>query len=529
MVDVKNAEIALLSLLSDYDNVAVIDLYSACVIGNDKQNIFSKYVSGDFSDNDYMSHLKAFSEQLVYDSDRSKVINAMGRDMLVCKVRGTTPYYVNYRVRINNEILYYQTKFIKDVTGTRGNAVIMATHDVSEEIKDYVSKLSASKAKADAMNAARNEFLLNFSHDIRTPINGVVGMLELAKRNISDVEKVSKYLEDMTDESNYLQSLLSDVLDISSIEDNHVTIMSRPMNINMLANDCISIATKRIGSKGIILTPELDEFKHPYLLGDEQHLKKVIVNILNNAVKFTRDGDCIYFRVREENDNASRVMVRFEIEDTGIGMRPEFVERIFDPFAQEYKGVGDSSSTGSGLGLTIVKKLLDLMGGTIKVESAPGIGSKFTISIALDIDIETEESLMGKKVNKRNCIEGSTVLVVEDNSINLTIASSILEEWGVNVITATDGYEAISAFEHSEISSIDIILMDVMMPNMNGLKAAKSIRMLERPDAKDVPIIAMTANVFEEDIQKSREAGMNDHLSKPVKPSVLKEAILKYI
>ena len=136
---------------------------------------------------------------------------------------------------------------------------------------------------------------------------------------------------------------------------------------------------------------------------------------------------------------------------------------------------------------------------------------------------------MGKKVNKRNCIEGSTVLVVEDNSINLTIASSILEEWGVNVITATDGYEAISAFEHSEISSIDIILMDVMMPNMNGLKAAKSIRMLERPDAKDVPIIAMTANVFEEDIQKSREAGMNDHLSKPVKPSVLKEAILKYI
>ena len=514
------------ALLSDLNRISVIDIFSGKPVNDEKVNIFSSNVKGDFSGANYKSHLNEFIEQLVLEVDRKKTLNAMSPDMIACSIADTGSYYVNYQVLINGEIRLYQTKFGR-LEGNKKH-IAVGTLDVTDALHEFLHKVDDAKRQAEAINEAKNQFLSNLSHDIRTPLNGVMGMVEMAKRNVTNVEKVSQYLENMTNESNHLQSLLNDVLDVSSLEDNHVSIINRPMNISLFADNCVSVISNDLIDKEVNLTTEFCHFKHPYLLGDELHLQKALINILDNAVKFTRDGDIIFFRISESILNNNKVSIKFEIEDTGIGMRPEFLEHIFDPFSQEYKGAGNSGQ-GSGLGLTISKKLIELMGGRINVISTQGIGTKFSVTMNFDIDTETESSLLRKSGTSRDSLDGVHVLVVEDNSINRTITESILQAEGAETYSAANGLIAVNMFEATEVNTFDIILMDVMMPEMNGLKATEYIRALDREDAKSIPIIAMTANAFEEDIQKSQYAGMNTHLSKPVKPSVLKETMLKFL
>ena len=518
---------AAVALTSDFDRIAVIDTENGRIRSNDNVNIFSSHVDGVFEKIGYEGQLNSFIEQIVAQEDKQKVMVAMELDLVNSSLYTRKAYYVNYRVNIDGNLKDYQTKFCR-VPSADNNLIAAGTCDISAPLSEFLHRVDSAKRQAEAINDAKNKFLTNLSHDIRTPLNGVMGMMEMAKRNVNDVDKVSKYLENMTNESNHLQSLLNDVLDVSSLEDNHVSIIKRPMNISLFAENCISIVSGELLGKEVNLTTEFTSFEHPYVLGDEMHLQKALVNILDNAIKFTRDGDIIFFRIFENVVDKDKVSFKFEVEDTGIGMRSEFLEHIFDPFSQEFKGSANSQQ-GSGLGLTISKKLIELMGGRIRVKSTQGIGSKFTVTMTFDIDHETEASLSGKKTSNRESLKGIRVLIIEDDNINRTITESILEAEGAETRSAVTGEEGVKMYAEAPAGYYNVILMDIILPGIDGLTATREIRQMGREDSHSIPIIATTANAFEEDINKSKEAGMNAHLSKPVKASVLTETILKYI
>ena len=527
MDNLNNTEItAALALISDYDRIALIDLESGRIESSDKANIFSPLVKGDFDIITYEGQLNSYVEQLVYPADKDKVMRSMELEIVEGSLYTGKPYYVNYRLLIDGDIHDYQTKFCNVPSADR-KLIAVGTYDVGLCLAEYLSRVSTAKRQAEAVNSAKNQFLTNFSHDIRTPLNGVMGLMEMAKRNVSDVDKVSKYLESMTNESNHLKTLLNDVLDISSLEDNHVSIIHQPMNISVFADNCVSAVSNRLLGKEINLSTDFSRLKHPYVLGDELHLQKVLVNVLDNAIKFTRDGDIVFFRIKEESSDEDAVTYIFEIEDTGIGMRPEFLDHIFDPFSQEYKS-SSTSQDGSGLGLTITKKLIDLMDGQINVKSTHGVGSKFTIRMTFAIDKDTESSLLNKKPSSADSLSGLKILLVEDDAINRTITQSILQAEGAKTHTATSGEEALQMYTDADSGCYDIILMDIIMPGISGLDATREIRKLGRPDSTTIPIIALTGNAFEDDIRKSKEAGMNAHLSKPVNARVLTETVLKF-
>ena len=527
MDNLNNKEVtAALALTSDYDRIALIDLETGLVESGGSTNIFSPLVEGDFDIIGYAGQLNAYVEQLVYPSDRGKVMQAMDLEIVEGSLYTGKPYYVNYKIVIDGKTRDYQTKF-SNVASADRKYIAVGTYDISAPLAEYLTRVSSARRQAEAVNTAKNEFLTNFSHDIRTPLNGVMGLMEMAKRNVTDVDKVSKYLESMTNESNHLQSLLNDVLDISSLEDNHVSIIHQPMNITVFADNCVSIVSNKMIGKEINLSTDYSSLPHPYVLGDELHLQKVLVNVLDNAIKFTRDGDIVFFRIKEESSDEDSVTYIFEIEDTGIGMRPEFLDRIFDPFAQEFKGAS-ASQEGSGLGLTISKKLIDLMDGQITVTSTHGVGSKFIIRMTFAIDRETESSLLNKKPSSAESLSGITILLVEDDNINRTITQSILQAEGAVTDTASSGEEAIQMYSDADSGYYDMILMDIIMPGISGLDATQEIRKLGRPDSTTIPIIAITGNAFEDDVRKSKEAGMNAHLSKPVNARVLTETILKF-
>ena len=514
------------ALTSDYDGIALIDVANGRIRGDESVNIFSSRVEGDFTRIGYEGQLNSFIEQLVAAEDKAKTRMAMELDLVISSLYTKKAYYVNYRVNIDGNLKNYQTKFCR-VPSADSDLIAAGTCDVSAPLSEFLHRVDTAKRQAEAINDAKNQFLTNLSHDIRTPLNGVMGMMEMARRNVTDVNKVSKYLENMEHESNHLQSLLNDVLDISSLEDNHVSIINRPINITLFAENCVSIVSGELVGKEVNLTTEFSQFEHPYVLGDEMHLQKALVNILDNAIKFTRDGDIIFFRIFENVLDDDKVSYKFEIEDTGIGMRAEFLEHIFDPFSQEFKGSGNSQQ-GSGLGLTISKKLLDLMGGRIRVRSTQGIGSKFTVNMTFDIDHETEESLSGKRTTNRESLKGIKVLFIEDDNVNRTITESILEAEGAEVHSAVTGEDGVRMYAEAPAGFYNIILMDIILPGIDGLAATREIRDMGRADSLTIPIIATTANAFEDDIKKSKEAGMNAHLIKPVKAPVMTDTILKY-
>ncbi|MCR5507641.1 MAG: HAMP domain-containing histidine kinase [Lachnospiraceae bacterium] len=381
------------ALISDYDRVAIVDAETGQVVSEGNQNIFSSHVTGDYENVDYDGQLDAFIDQLVIDEDKNKVRISMELQLITATLGSGRSHYVNYRVDIGGDIREYQSKFSR-ILGNDRILIAAGSLDVSGPMSEYLRRVDTARRRVDAINSAKNRFLTNLSHDIKEPLNGVIGMMEMARKNISDVDKVSRYLENMENQSSHLQSLLNDVLDISSLEDNHVTIINLPMNIVLFAQECVSMVSDRLGQKEVNLTTEFGEFEHPYVLGDRPHLMKVIISILDNAIKFTRNGDIIFFRIYEKVKDEDRVEYKFEVEDTGIGMRSEFLDHIYEPFSQEFKGSANAGQ-GSGLGLTISKKLIELMDGHIKVRSSQGIGSKFTVTITFDIDKETEATLAG--------------------------------------------------------------------------------------------------------------------------------------
>lgn len=385
------------------------------------------------------------------------------------------------------------------------------------------------KDAADAANAAsiaKSDFLSHMSHDIRTPINGIMGMTEIALKNIDDKDRVLDCLQKIDGSSGHLLSLVNDVLDMSRIESGKVQISHKPLNILELLRHCSSIISGQLQGRDIMFTEEFQNIENPHILGDELHLRQVLINILGNAVKFTPDGGRIYFRVREFSAEGEAARFHIEIEDTGIGMKPEFLPHIFEPFAQE-DGGNRSSYKGTGLGMSITKKFMDLMGGIVEVQSEPGKGTLFRLELPVEIDREWqgEQEFAGQQTT----LAGARVILAEDNDLNMEIAVFMLESLEIEVTAVTDGKAALDAFAAAAPGTFDGILMDVMMPVMDGLTATREIRALEREDAGTIPIIAMTANAYDEDRRKCMEAGMDAHMSKPIDGEVLRKMLVQYI
>lgn len=379
---------------------------------------------------------------------------------------------------------------------------------------------------AENANKTKTAFLSHMSHDIRTPMNGIIGMTDIAIKNFDDKEKVLDCLKTINNSSEHLISLLNDILDMSRIESGKVAINYETMDIREVVEHCALMTESLLVHRKIELVREISAFKNPFLLGDKLHLRQVLLNILGNAVKFTPDGGKIYLQAREISEGNGRAVYHFEIEDTGIGMNPSFVEKIWESFSRENTG-NFSNQKGTGLGMAITKKLVDMMGGTITVESEQGVGSRFVIEISFDIVSNYQKQA---EIVQRSDIDlkGWKILLVEDNEINMEIAKIMLEDEHIDVTTAENGQLAVNIFNNSPQNMFNAILMDIRMPVMDGLSATKTIRALPRRDAQAVPIIAMTADAFAEDIRGTQNAGMNAHLAKPIRQNELYETLRNF-
>ena len=389
-------------------------------------------------------------------------------------------------------------------------------------------KARESKIQAEKANAAKSAFLFNMSHDIRTPMNAIVGFTDIAMKRKPDKE-VENCLKKIRQSSEYLMTLINDVLDISRIESGKLEYKPVPVDLRDMTDTVLSIARGYTENRDLNFYVSREELKNPYVMADELRIREVLLNIISNAVKFTKDGGTISFVAENcPGKDEHHLIVRYHISDTGIGMSEEFQTRIFDEFSQE-NGGARTSYKGAGLGMAIAKQYVDLMGGKIEVSSRKGIGSTFTVEIPLLI---AEQILSEKeeKLRKDMDLHGLHVLLAEDNDLDAEIAVALWEEQGMIVTRTVDGKSALAQFCNTAPGTFDLILMDIMMPEMNGYETTTAIRNLpDRPDGKKIPIIAMTANAFAEDVQAALNAGMDDHVAKPIDMSILISVITKYI
>ena len=390
---------------------------------------------------------------------------------------------------------------------------------------DYQEKLKRSNEETQQANNAKSEFLSHMSHDIRTPLNGIMGMVEIIKQSRNDGKKVEECLEKIDVASSHLLSLINDVLDMSKLGSKELYCEEEPVNLKEETEKIYSIMELQTKSRNIDFNVHLNNIEHNSLLGGPAHLRRILLNLLSNAMKYNKDGGKIDLSLREikcENDYA---FIEFKVEDTGIGMSRDFIENsLYKPFTQENNSAR-TEYMGTGLGMSIVREMVERMNGTINAESKLGEGTVFTVVIPFKINKEVAK----RDTEKHECnISGMKILVAEDNEINREIVEFMLENSGAEVKSVSDGKQAVEEFENSKENEYDAILMDIMMPVMDGIEAVSKIRKLNRKDAKTVIVIAMTANAFEEDKKKTKDAGMNEHLTKPIDRVLLTEVLSKY-
>ena len=391
-------------------------------------------------------------------------------------------------------------------------------HEKQEREKDekYKAELLIAAKKAEAANRAKTEFLQRMSHDIRTPINGICGLINMADHCADDMEKQTEYRTKVKEASNLLLELVNDVLDMSKLESGEVILEEIPFDLSRISREVLVVIEQMAAEQNIRIVWEKKEITHRKFIGSPGYVKRVMMNILSNAVKYNRKNGHIYISCREiPSGQPEMTTIEFVCRDTGIGMTDEFQKHIFEPFAQEHAG-SRTKFAGTGLGMPIAKKLIETMGGTITFESENGAGTTFVIRIPFKIDLNSDKREEKKDVSDGKSIKGMHILLAEDNELNMEIAEFVLQNEGAVVTKAWNGQEAVERFKKSEPGEFDAILMDIMMPVMNGYEAAKTIRSMDRKDAKAIPIIAMTANAFTEDRIRAKEAGMDQHIAKPI-------------
>ena len=399
-------------------------------------------------------------------------------------------------------------------------------HRKQEQEKDekYKAELLRAAKKAEAANEAKTEFLQRMSHDIRTPINGICGMINVADHYADNMEKQTECRAKIKKTSHLLLELINEVLDMSKLESDEVVLEDIPFNLNSIFEEILGVIEQMAAEQNIRILWEEKEVTHWNLIGSPVHVKRILMNILSNAVKYNKENGYVYISCREiPSKQTAMTTLEFVCRDTGIGMTEAFQKRIFEPFAQEHAG-SRTKFAGTGLGMPITKKLVEKMGGTISFESKEGTGTTFVIRIPFQIDADMKDRTETEEKTETS-IQGLHVLLTEDNELNMEIAEFVLQNEGAVVTKAWNGQKAVDIFRKSRPGEFDAILMDIMMPVMNGYEAAKMIRSLDREDAKVIPIIAMTANAFTEDKMRAKEAGMDEHIAKPVDGKLLVKAI----
>ena len=409
---------------------------------------------------------------------------------------------------------------------TQKTEALESVQKTNTALENMQEELELARDEANAANKAKSTFLVNMSHDIRTPMNAIMGYTDIALK-CDPTPEVKGCLEKVKQSSDYLLSLINDVLDISRIESGKLKHAPTPVNITAITDTVLNMVKGLMFNRDLQLIVHRDEPQNRYVLADEVRIREILINIMSNAIKFTNDGGSITFETsRKSGSDPQHIVFRYSVADTGIGMSEEFKKHIFDEFSQENPGAR-TQYQGTGLGMTIAKQYVELMGGTIEVESEKGKGTTVIVDLPLELSeyIKQEEK---KLHHYRKDTKDLNVLMAEDNDLNAEIASMLLEDKGMHVTRAVDGCEVVEMFKNHPAGTFDVLLMDIMMPRMNGYEATRTIRHIEdRPDGKTIPIIAMTANAFTEDVQAALDAGMNAHLAKPIVIDTVTKAILE--
>ena len=522
---VADRDMAVISGLSDdFGCVVYVDYESLSEVLYRFDPLFERFVPGWSKIDNFGKRLEVLVNSVVHPSDREAFCAATQPSVVLDKVEQDHMYFVNFRLQINDEDVYYQIKFVKDEYSK--NHVIAGFHSVDAETKREMANLE----KAELANKAKSAFLFNMSHDIRTPLNAMIGFTDMAIKNIEDKGKALDCLKKSKLSSEHLLSLVNDVLDMSRIESGKVELDLNPVNLDENGNDYVPMLKSLAEKKNVDFKYVSHNIQNRYVYVDFLRLNQVIINVVSNAVKYTPSGGFVSLDVSQiPSDREGYGVYEFVISDTGIGMSPEYQSHLFDEFSRERTSTV-SKQQGTGLGLAISKRIIDMMEGTIDVESEVGKGSKFTIRVPMRLQENpeaVEQVRFAYSEQESISFEGFKVLVVEDNELNLEISRDALENAGVVVESAEDGSIAVERLKEKGPDYYDCILMDIQMPVMDGFEATRKIRKMF-PD-KRIPIVALSANAFDEDRRKSLEAGMDGHLSKPIVMAQLEDALKKFL
>ena len=474
--------------------------------------------------------LKEMYDKIVSDEYHPIMREFWNISTLSERLKDTESVAIEYKTRTGSWNLARIIAKKRDGMGNVLNALYVVRKIDQEKKKEleYKQQLMETAEDARRANLAKTDFLRRMSHDIRTPINGIQGMIAIAEHFPKSLQKQEECRERVKEASGFLLNLVNSILDMNKLESGTVELEYKSFDLLDTLQEVNSIAKMNADINGLTIFVDNHKIKHRHLLGSPLHLKQILQNIDGNAVKYNRDGGSISFSATEISCKKDRAVYKFVCADTGRGMSKEFLSHAFEPFAQEDNSAR-TAYMGTGLGLPIAKQLTEMMDGTIEVESEKNVGTTFTITIPFELDTSYKNDVIPQKKVAEEDISGKKVLLVEDNELNMEIAKFILENAGMEVTTAFNGKEAIDIFGTSEENQFDLILMDVMMPIMDGLEATRRIRAMKRTDAQKIPIFAMTANAFADDIEESRKAGMNEHLSKPLDEIKLISVIRHYI
>lgn len=502
----------------NYDTILYVDLDTNKVLPYRLSNRIEHQFDYEHQPCEFLPFVSGYVNEWVYSDDRQRVLKVISPDYIREKLADNKTYYVNYRVVSESTFQFLQLRMIDVGNGKHISQVVMGCRRIDEEILREMEQkqiLEDALNRANAAIVAKNTFLSNMSHDMRTPLNAIFGFTALAKSNIDNQQLTQSYLDRIEESSRQLLEQIEKVLEIAWTESADVALTETKCNLVDIAREIYDFLRPKTIDKNISFSLEYTELKHPNVYSDPDKLRQLIKYLTNNAIKYNKNDGMVNLTIKESDETSGEYSIyQIVVQDNGIGISEDFLEHIFEPFERE-KNTTHSQVFGVGLGLTIAKNIANRMGGDIEVSSTVGKGSTFTATLRLRT--QTDSSVNGNQTeNPYVNLPGKRILLVEDNEINLEIETEILQGIGFVIETASDGSIAVDRLKHAAPGYFSLVLMDIQMPVMNGYEASKAIRKLEDPDLSQIPIIALSANAFESDRRMSLESGMNEHLTKPI-------------